>query len=717
MVASNSAGVAVSSNATLTVTNPPSAPGVYDLSKSFSTNSNPNGVWRYGYKTTIAGTFSLVSTPGVGGTDNGVTLQAWYNGSTYPAFYYNGSSATGIVHNFHGAAGYFQPGTLVYSAGQDGHPENYGSARFTAPSNGVYRVETRVQSLYEDSTSGDTDYHVVVNGSEAYGTFVAANSSAGYTNSGLTLAAGDVVDFLVGRGADGTLYDSQLKVQATLTLTTNAPPPPTSGGYDLSKDFSTNSNPGGAWSYGYKSEIGGAFTLFTFKKFSPDNNGLLIFDWAKNTSEPSAVFINPTTNTSIAAGGAGVYPPGSVWFLAGVEGHVDNYGAIRFTVPPGATGSYRLESFVRSYLDGSISRDADYHVVYNGTELYGIFMAPNSTAGYTNVFSLAAGDTIDFLVGRGADGVQSGSGLKIQATLTLTTNNLPPIPTYTLVTQTPGGGSISRSPNATSYLSNSVVTVTANASNGWTFLGWVGDSTTTSPTISLTMTNNKVLQAIFGTYLATAFASNGVVTVDPQLSLYPYGSSAQITAVPDPGSYFSQWGGSASGNANPLRLVMTNANTIVIPYFGVLSSGQFTLNLSASGSGQVSATPRLSTYSVGQSVTLVAVADTNQTFLGWSGDAGGTQNPLTITMTANKNITANFTRTARLSSSLGENQEFQLTLGGDLGGQYRIDASTNLTDWTPLTTVTNTLGTVRFTDPAAGDHKSRFYRAVRLSDQ
>jgi hypothetical protein len=64
------------------------------------------------------------------------------------------------------------------------------------------------------------------------------------------------------------------------------------------------------------------------------------------------------------------------------------------------------------------SQDSDYHVVVNGVEVFGRFFPPNSAAGYSNVFNLAGGDTIDFLAGRGADGMAYGSGVKIKATLT-----------------------------------------------------------------------------------------------------------------------------------------------------------------------------------------------------------------------------------------------------------------------------------------------------------
>jgi hypothetical protein len=190
--------------------------------------------------------------------------------------------------------------------------------------------------------------------------------------------------------------------------------------WDVSQDFSLAANPGGPWSYGYMNVLGGAFSLLTYSQYSPDNNGLMIFAWSKNGFEPVSVYKNQTSQTSISDGGYGTYPPGTVWFQGGVEGHVDNYGVIRFTVPADKAGTYRVETAVRTYLDGPTSRDADFWVLKNRMEVFSHFLGPNSGTGYTNIFTLAAGDTIDFVCGRGQDNMIDGSGLKIRATLTRT---------------------------------------------------------------------------------------------------------------------------------------------------------------------------------------------------------------------------------------------------------------------------------------------------------
>jgi hypothetical protein len=54
----------------------------------------------------------------------------------------------------------------------------------------------------------------------------------------------------------------------------------------------------------------------------------------------------------------------------------------------------------------------------------------------------------------------------------------------------------------------------------------------------------------------------------------------------------------------------------------------------------------------------------------------------------------------------------QGTVTGVPEQNYGVQASTNLVDWVPLTTVETVLGVEQFTDPAAGTFKQRFYRAT-----
>ena len=54
----------------------------------------------------------------------------------------------------------------------------------------------------------------------------------------------------------------------------------------------------------------------------------------------------------------------------------------------------------------------------------------------------------------------------------------------------------------------------------------------------------------------------------------------------------------------------------------------------------------------------------------------------------------------------------QVMLTGLAGRTYPIQASTNLTDWLTITTLTLTNTSGQFVDPAATNFPQRFYRAV-----
>ncbi len=67
----------------------------------------------------------------------------------------------------------------------------------------------------------------------------------------------------------------------------------------------------------------------------------------------------------------------------------------------------------------------------------------------------------------------------------------------------------------------------------------------------------------------------------------------------------------------------------------------YTLSVTAVN-GAVARSPNQPTYAAGAAVTLTATPSAGYQFVGWSGDATGTTNPLSVTMTASKGITANF---------------------------------------------------------------------------
>ena len=293
-------------------------------------------------------------------------------------------------------------------------------------------------------------------------------------------------------------------------------------------------------------------------------------------------------------------------------------------------------------------------------------------------------------------------------------------PIYLLTATTPGGGSLSFSPAPYSggnlFASNTLATITATASNGWSFLGWLGDASGPNPTATLLMNRDMFVEAIFGTAMVSNVLGAGRIQFSPQVALYPVGPGAIVTAIPDAGNYFISWAGALSGSNSPKELPVTNANPVVTALFGPLDAGLYALTVVPQGGGTVTFNPRTNRYSPGSVVVVTAIPMGRTAFLGWGGDASGTQNPLSVTMNQSKIITASFRQYALLGVipplSRMTKQGFRFWLTGELGASFRMDGSSNLVNWTPLGWITNSFGTPQFLDTAAVTNAWQFYRAV-----
>jgi hypothetical protein len=213
---------------------------------------------------------------------------------------------------------------------------------------------------------------------------------------------------------------------------------------------------------------------------------------------------------------------------------------------------------------------------------------------------------------------------------------------YTLTVTPTGSGTVSKSPDQTTYLSGTSVTLTAVPATGWSFANWSGGATGTTNPLTITMDGNKTINALFtqNTYTLTVTPTgSGTVNKNPNQATYLSGTSVTLTAVPAAGWGFTNWSGSATGTTNPLTITMDGNKTIN----ALFTQGQFTLTVNTTGSGTVSKNPDQATYASGTSVTLTAVPATGWSFANWSGNATGMTNPLTITMDGNKTINALFT--------------------------------------------------------------------------
>ena len=287
---------------------------------------------------------------------------------------------------------------------------------------------------------------------------------------------------------------------------------------------------------------------------------------------------------------------------------------------------------------------------------------------------------------------------------------------YRLIASTDGGGKVTVSPERSYYAVNESVTLTAQALPGWSFLGWQGDASGARTPLVAGMNSDKSVTARFGTTITTTGSVGGHITIDPRLSLYPYGTTVQLTAIPDVGFKFVLWGADALGSRNSLRFTLTNSNPIISSFFTRLIPQQVAVAVSIEGNGSVEQIPLGNTFKFGQSITLHAIPERGQKFVCWNGDLSSSENPWTLTLQASERIIARFSSNPSLSlewpfdgDSAGNN--LNLVLDGTIGERYAIESWSGAGNWIPVATATNIFGRVIFPDHAIQATPQRFFRA------
>jgi hypothetical protein len=231
-----------------------------------------------------------------------------------------------------------------------------------------------------------------------------------------------------------------------------------------------------------------------------------------------------------------------------------------------------------------------------------------------------------------------------QATLTITDNDTPPAVQYTLTVGTVGNGSVSLNPPGDVYTDGTVVTLTPLPGDvNWEFSSWSGDLIGSVDPETVTMTSDKTVTATFTLKqytLVTATVGNGSVTLDPPGGTYDAGTVVTLTATAgNPDYEFSGWGDDLSGSTNPITMTMDTDKNVTAT-FTLL---QYDLATASIGSGGVSLAPSGGAYDPGIKVAATAAPSVHWEFQSWSGALIGSTNPQTITMDADKAVTATFT--------------------------------------------------------------------------
>lgn len=214
-------------------------------------------------------------------------------------------------------------------------------------------------------------------------------------------------------------------------------------------------------------------------------------------------------------------------------------------------------------------------------------------------------------------------------------------------------GTVVKSPNKATYNHGEEVTLTAApTAAGYNFAGWQGDVTGTTNPITVPVTKNMVVTALFTqsfTITTSAVpAEGGTVILDPPGPTFAPGSQVTVTAVPNNGYSFTNWSGDLSGS-NPVEIITVNSNRNLIANFG---QPQFTFNATSAGNGSVDWTPKKDFYAPNEQITVTATANTGFAFSQWTGDLTSTVNPLVFPISGNTAIVGNFVATQEFTVSV-----------------------------------------------------------------
>lgn len=243
---------------------------------------------------------------------------------------------------------------------------------------------------------------------------------------------------------------------------------------------------------------------------------------------------------------------------------------------------------------------------------------------------------------------------------------------YTLTVNVQGTGTVSLNPSGGIYDVGTSVELTASAGAGWVFSHWSGALSGSQNPATIIMNGDRTVTATFTEVLPLQYtltigtSGNGIVTLDPTGGSYDAGTDVELTAQADPGWEFSAWGGGGlSGSQNPETIKMDSDKNVIATFTEIIPI-QYTLTVFTQGSGSV--TPNGGIYDEGTSVTLTPQPDPGWEFSAWSGDLSGTQDPETIIMDNDKNVTATFIES--VPDQAGDNQDKDENPDEWLGGCF-----------------------------------------------
>jgi hypothetical protein len=260
------------------------------------------------------------------------------------------------------------------------------------------------------------------------------------------------------------------------------------------------------------------------------------------------------------------------------------------------------------------------------------------------------------------------------------------------------GGSVNIDGTTTA---DSTVILTAVENPGYQFIEWTGDVTDTAKTVSLLMDGPKNVTAHFarlrGIIVATKPAGLEFKINDETYKSRIYfswteGDTISIcvdsiqTYIPDAVRYlYSSW---SHGKNRCHEYIVPDYNETITVSF----NAQFHLSTSINPdtAGEIKITPDNEWLDWGTIVTLEASPKESYTFVNWSNDLTGTENPTTLTMNYQKQVTAHFARFHNITVYT-DPSELEITANGI---NYQSPVSFNMKEGDTLSICTDSIQTI-----------------------
>jgi M6 family metalloprotease-like protein len=205
-----------------------------------------------------------------------------------------------------------------------------------------------------------------------------------------------------------------------------------------------------------------------------------------------------------------------------------------------------------------------------------------------------------------------------------------------------GAGTIVKTPDETVFDKGATVQLLAIAEDGYAFIRWEGDITTsTENPITVTMSQSREIHAVFESRYQVQVIPTGEGTVARDIMATKVAPNTRITltATPAAGWEFRKWWGGVDSTQNPV-VVTADSNKLIQAEFVNPSLENYSLTVNVVGDGQVF--PFGGSFAKDTQVTLTATASGGYEFSKWQGDTVGTTNPLTITINGAKCVTGVF---------------------------------------------------------------------------